>query len=60
MSTEFEPPSREIVRAQILPRRSRESIVLEPASTQAQSLEGRSVDMYDSLMLPERTGLRLK
>ena len=46
--------------AQILPRRSRESVVLEPASTQAQSLEGRAVDMYDSLMLPDRSGLRLK
>jgi hypothetical protein len=34
--------------------------LLEPASTQARNLEGRPVDMYDSLMLPDRSRLRLK
>jgi len=35
-------------------------LLLEPASTRARSLEGRPVDMYDSLMLPDRSRLRLK
>ena len=34
--------------------------LLEPAATQAQNLDGRPVDMYDTLMLPDRSRLRLK